>query len=480
MISWRRRYQRLIAVACLSLGGWHQASAQEEIEAALERLPRAEPDVADILRGLEASADDQARTDELQRQLRERRQRFARQLPVGERENLVRRNDVLEYTAKLRAYETEIGRVRGSVTFGTTGDTTSSQDQFKATAGIDFSVGTYPSQLRVLTKADVRNTNNELSEDVSTFLVNFDHYFVKSEQGAIAPCFVPATVADTPAERRQQRTDRGAQAPVRRLLESYGFIERFSDSFMGINRRFEVGGGVKLEWHSGSLTDKGCAALRTLEGLRAEYAGVETAFNELAEITNPADPQSFSSLFPRSTFYNRAAFARNQYSKWETGVAFSLFRESERPSEFVTTVLDAANQPLLDDDENVITKKLAPPTTNGERFTVRPSLIWRPRDDFKLTTVYYYKMKLGADSRVNGVRDVRRDVSLAAEWTVGELTKTRGQPTIVLALEEHEDSVPPDLSTLIPAELPAGGAGFTPLAAEREHRQVRLEVKVSF
>ncbi len=89
-------------------------------------------------------------------------------------------------------------------------------------------------------------------------------------------------------------------------------------------------------------------------------------------------------------------------------------------------------------------------------------------------------MKLGADSRVNGVRDVRRDMALTAEWSVGELTKARGQPTIVLAFEQHEDSVPPDLLPLIPGELPAGGDDFTPLAAEREHRQVRLEVKVSF
>lgn len=414
---------------------------------------------------------------------------------------------VFDFITKFRAYETQIGRARGAVTFGMTGDTTPSQDQFKANAGIDLEVGTYPSQLRVATRADVRTSSDDLREDVSTFLVNFDHYFIPqtpreyasaSNQDELKRRFLrprpdcveaafgaalaePTNLAAASEEEKRvlrQRHDidnDGSWDCDRRLqLEGYGFLERFSDSFMSIDRRFEVGAGIKLEWHSAGLNDEGADTLRKLSELRASRDAAKKVFSNFDAESGAED---FEGAFPASVLENRGSFARNQYSVWETGIAFSLFRESERPGAIATTILDAAGDPVPDAEGNS-TRSLTPPVSDADRLTIRPSFVWRPRKEFAFTAVYYYKAKLGGESKVNGVRDARRDVVLRADWRVGELTKDRGSPTIGFVIEQREDSVPPDLASFS-SLLPSGGS-FSVFAAEREHRQARLEVKVNF
>ena len=74
--------------------------------------------------------------------------------------------------------------------------------------------------------------------------------------------------------------------------------------------------------------------------------------------------------------------------------------------------------------------------------------------------------------------DARRDIVLRADWSVGELIKNRGSPTIGLVIEQYDDPIPPDL-TSFSSLLPPGGS-FSTATAEREHRQARLEVKVNF
>jgi hypothetical protein len=438
---------------------------------------------------------------------------FLRQLPSAAGVRSVSADEqlkVYDFITKFRTYETQIGRARGSVTFGFTGDSTPSQDQFKANAGIDLEVGTYPSQLRVTTRADVRTSSDELREDVSTFVLNFDHYFAPRvpreyaearEQAMLealflrprADCAKDAFAASLALRANAKTADDMTKAALRRdydkdndntwdcsrrrQLETYAFTERFSDSFMSIDRRFEVGGGAKLEWHSVRLNDEGADTLGKLMALRASREAAKGVFDTMAGAQTGTP--NFDSLFPTSVLDNREAFARNVYSVWEAGVAFSLFRESERPGALATTIVDAAGIPVPD-SLGKTERLLNPPVSDADRLTIRPSFIWRPRKEFAFTSLYYYKARLGSGSSVDGVRDARRDIMLRADWRVGELTKDRGSPTIGFVIEKREDPVPPDLDSLSSLLAAVPGGSFTVLAAEREHRQYRLEVKVSF
>lgn len=385
--------------------------------------------------------------------------------------------DIFKFMRDFRAYQDDIGRVRGTVTFGTTGDSTASQDQFKANAGIDLTVGSFPSQLRVRTRADVRNTDNELTDDVSTFLINFDHYFaLKGQRQLREDCRSvdrPTRVrpGDLPACEKFKDGKDADERPSR-FIESYAFVERFSDSFLSIDRRFEIGAGVQLEWHSRALNAKGEEDIHALGRLVTAQTAARAAFNRLS-----ADPEAFDRFFPPTVLRTAETYARNRSSKWEAALAFSLFKESERPAEIVTSVLDAGGA-IVPDQAGSDTRRLRPSAANLNRLTIRPSFVWRPLTEFSLNGQYYYKAALGGEARLAGVRDVRRDVYLTGEWNAGELASGRRAPTIGLTFEWHKDAVPPNLAAF--ASLPPPGGTLSRFSADKSHRQVRLEVKIDF
>jgi hypothetical protein len=283
-------------------------------------------------------------------------------------------------------------------------------------------------------------------------------------------------------EQRELKRDRDVDNDnrwdcTRRRFETYAFIERFSDSFMSIDRRFEVGGGFKLQWHSAELNDEGTDMLGKLSAVRASRDLAKPVFDSIAG-TQPGTP-NFDSVFPTSVLDNREGFARNQHSVWEAGIAFSVFRESERPAALTTTIVDATGNPVSD-STGATQRSLTPPVSDADRLTIRPSFVWRPRKEFSFTSLYYYKTKLGSDATVDGVADVRRDIILRADWRLGEFSSGRGSPTIGVVIEEREDSIPPTLDSFLSLLASVPGGTFTVAEAEREHRQYRLEVKVSF
>lgn len=375
---------------------------------------------------------------------------------------------ISKFISDYRAYEAEISRARGSVTFGTTGDSTETQDQFKANAGIAFELGTFPTQLRVNAKADVRSSGGDLVEDVSTFLVNLDHYFAyKRDRTEREAC----RRLVEPQPERAVCTGLDAERPTR-FIESYAFMERFADSFLSIDRRYEVGAGLKLEWHSWALNDEGEEAKGKLQTVVTSLDDARAAFGQLPNTTD----DDFESVFSASTLQRAETFIRNRFSKWEAGIAFSLFRETERPAEIETIVRDAAGEVVPDAQGNE-TRKLRPPTTNTDRLTIRPSFVWRPLREIELSMMYYYKPALGSGSRVNGIRDVRRDASLSAQWKPGTLVSGKRAPTIGLTFEWHKDALPPSVADLV--VVPEGGSASR-LFADKSHRIVRLEARVDF
>jgi hypothetical protein len=107
--------------------------------------------------------------------------------------------------------EAERKGLKGTFKFGAGSDEAGATEKSKANVGAELAIGTYPHQLRFKVDASVQYENSAVKEDVTSMLVNYDYY-------------------------------------IRPGHEAFGFIERFTDSFLNINQRYEVGLGMKLEY----------------------------------------------------------------------------------------------------------------------------------------------------------------------------------------------------------------------------------------
>src|SRR5690606_29931964 len=122
----------VIAFLPLAIASAADAQRLEDLEAGVGRLPRITGVDETEIRRLQTEIDSNAALSEPQRV--ESRAVLQALLAEAQRQNatLQNRSDIFSYMAKLRALENEIRRIRGSVTFGTAGDTAPTQDQFKA------------------------------------------------------------------------------------------------------------------------------------------------------------------------------------------------------------------------------------------------------------------------------------------------------------------------------------------------------------
>jgi|GEM_PF-5657701 len=79
-------------------------------------------------------------------------------------------------------------------------------------AGIKLSRGFYPGRLEMNAQIGVRVNDGEFSENVSALKISYDHY-------------------------------------IDDWLEGYVFVDRVSNDFLSIDQRYEVGGGIVVDWH---------------------------------------------------------------------------------------------------------------------------------------------------------------------------------------------------------------------------------------
>lgn len=131
---------------------------------------------------------------------------------------------------EIRNNELEKSILKGKINFGLNGNQASSNDlfgdnnfsQYNIIGGLSLSRGDYPSQLQLSTQLNVSVVNGKLTENLSNINISYDRHF--SEEAELA-------------------------------LESYSFINRRTDRFLGVDQRYEVGGGLIVAHWSKKLPD---------------------------------------------------------------------------------------------------------------------------------------------------------------------------------------------------------------------------------
>ncbi len=113
----------------------------------------------------------------------------------------------------LKAGEDRQQVFKGSANFGFSGDQSEDQKLYQIAGGIRVNMENYPSQFNFKTGISMILNNGRFSENVSDIHISYDYHPLKEHK---------------------------------LWLENYVFLNRFSDAYLGVDQRYEIGGGVIL------------------------------------------------------------------------------------------------------------------------------------------------------------------------------------------------------------------------------------------
>jgi hypothetical protein len=295
----------------------------------------------------------------------------------------------------------------------------------KLDLGASLSQDSYPHQIRFDTGTSFVIQNDSYQENVSALRLNYDRY--------LAP-----------------------------WLESFGFVERFTDSYLSIQQRFEVGAGLKVEWRV--FPDRDRLAEEGRDLAEAVDRELETFAASPEVRRDPGLRRQVSNLErERDRVWQ---FLRRSLERLELGLAVNVFSEIEQAA--LETFLDPAGTSV----------KI---TLDGEhrlRYVVRPSFAFRPSESLTFRGQFYWKGPLGSPQRRDGRLDYRYDTLLSAEFG---LPVSAGWAKKLLFKVEHKihyDHCPPRIPALVQAEYSAQGGVLRATEARPRHAEFSLSLEL--
>ncbi len=127
-------------------------------------------------------------------------------------------NKFWEIFKKVRDTEIEFEHFKGNVKFGFIGDKSAEVESTRANGGIKISKGSYPQEFEFSTDLNIQIDNGKLKENISNINITYDRFFENPKN------------------------------PL--LLEGFAFLNRRGDQLLGVQQRYEIGGGLILAyWH---------------------------------------------------------------------------------------------------------------------------------------------------------------------------------------------------------------------------------------
>jgi hypothetical protein len=330
-----------------------------------------------------------------------------------------------ESLAFLRAEEERQRAVKGTVTFGLTGDESGPRSLFKLNTGISLSRGAYPSEISVDSFLGLQLVNGKVQEDVTSLKISYDYHTTSA-------------------------------------LEYFTFAERFSDNFLSIQQRYEVGFGARVGFDIGRIgtwreTDRQFGNLRrNLPGVRALAPMLPSAVQGRLQATRVLEPERFDVVL-----HNLEHMIRDEQTRLFVGFAASVFAEIE----------------------NATIQDLALPGVHRYRLNLRPTIRLRPSRQIVIRVHPYWKLPLDGPHRVvhaDGERrfDYRRDVFSEMTWNIRpEDTGVEGVD-FVFTFNHFFDNVPPTIPASVVEEAAAAGQVFDRVAAEESHRFIGMSLRI--
>jgi len=338
----------------------------------------------------------------------------------------------------LRAEEDKQRALKADIMFGMSGDEAGAKSLFKLATGISLSRGVFPSEISVVSRFLLQVKDGQLQEEVTNLAITYD-YHTTSE------------------------------------FEYFVFAERFTDSFLSIQNRYEVGFGGRFGADFGYVgTQRVADAVKVVE---QQLPQVKDLFAAAAKNGQLRDSLPDYSAFAKTT-QNLDHISRDSYSRLFLGLAMSVFSELERAElEAISVPASGSAGP----SDQVKTKVLLD-TVQRYRLSIRPTLKFRPSSWVSIIVFPYFKLPLDGPHSVDtptGKRlDYRRDILSEMTWSIKPEQTGLENVDITVAYNHYFDNVPPALPQSVINAAAANGRVFLATEAERSHRYVALTLKL--
>lgn len=335
----------------------------------------------------------------------------------------------------LRAEEDRQRALKADIMFGLSGDEAGQKSLFKLNTGISLSRGVFPSELTVVSRFLLTVRDNVLQEEVTSLAITYDYH-------------------------------------TSNKFEYFAFAERFTDSFLSIQNRYEIGFGGRIGKDFGYVgTQQVADAIKTVE---QQISPIQTA---LAAGRRAGDPVPDVAAYQRAA-HNLDHINRDNQSRLFLGIAASAFAELERAemeaiSIPVTGSVSASDQ---------IKSKVLLDSEHRYRLSIRPTIKFRPSPQVELIVFPYWKLPLDGDRYVDtpsGRRlDYRRDVLSQMTWSIKQGQTGLENVDVIFSFNHFFDNVPPRLPQSLINTAATNNRKYVATEAERSHQLVALTLKL--
>jgi hypothetical protein len=343
--------------------------------------------------------------------------------------------------AALRREEDRQRALKADISFGLSGDESGPRSLFRLNTGIALTRGDFPSEVTVVSRLGLQVRDGQLQEDVTSLLLSYDYHTTSH-------------------------------------VEYFAFAERFSDSFLSIQQRYEIGFGARTGWHLGHVTG--------WEPLRASINTVRAGLDRVRTLQpTPVRTREGGSILDADqaaglpSALDRLEHAvHDQSSRVFLGVVASVFAELERAE------IEVTSRPTGSAGESTTSSFKVPiDATQRYRLTVRPAIQLRPIDEITIVVYPYFKLPLDGQRRVSmpdGSRrlDYRRDVFSEMNWAIRQEQTGLESVGFVVTVNHHFDNVPPAVPGDVIADAAAAGRVLSRTSAESGHRFVSMGLKL--
>ena len=258
--------------------------------------------------------------------------------------------------ASLRNYiKNEESQFSGNVSFGFNSQESKRDNFFVIGTGVDLSKDTYPFKFDLNYGIQAQIQNGALDETVSNLSISFDYNI--SEESL--------------------------------LTQSYVFLNRSNNSYVGIDQRYELGGGFLLNFYSGSkangLLDKGNDEMKLMNGRISdsnisEKGNHEIFSNGIDAISKSMSIEDMEKMAEVKKSRKRQA---NRIIKKYSTYRLSLLGGINIELEQTADSLELFNGEMI--------RKGNFEPTNRYRMVVRPGFEWKG-SNFVFSTKAYFKM----------------------------------------------------------------------------------------
>ena len=299
--------------------------------------------------------------------------------------------------------------LNGNINFGFNGDQASKSQLFNGNnnsvyllnGGLSFTRGSYPNQLRLSTDFNISAKNGKFNEEISNLNIAYDQH-ISSKNDDLR-------------------------------YESFIFMNRRSDRYLGLDQRYEMGGGIVIAKWSKKLPEKFEKEKAEFDKLASSCSDNKDSLFVCLNIMDTQINKNIKALLETQNKYSNRFRKKNAPLRY--GILFGVFVEIEK-----MTIADSLNN---NEGKRLLVTESFDATTRL-RWELRPTFdikLFKNSVDLKIRPYFKLPVPWNWTQLVDGKKEIdyRIDFPISLEIAVSDLVTLELNHTI------YYDNTPPSI-----------------------------------